>query len=175
MNGVIHGTGMGGRGYLYTNQDYGSFRWIFTLRHVTGGHAPCVLVWGTHPPPALDALGALQFQPPNGSSWDYRPGKNNAGGAYFTKVMHPAFDQTMWNQCELLANATTGVARMACCTIPMGATRCKASEVLDFKDATWTNHKAPLGLQVHNGGLIDEYKDLYVEANPAQDMFISTQ
>jgi hypothetical protein len=64
---------------------------------------------------------------------------------------------------------------MACCTIPMGATHCKGVEVLDFKDATWTNKSSPLALQVHNAGLIDEYRDLYVETNPTQNMLITTQ
>jgi hypothetical protein len=173
MNGVIHGTGAAGRGFLYTNQGYGSFRWIFTVRHVTGGHAPCVLVWGVSV--MLDAMGALQFQPPSGGSWDYRPGKNNGGAGYFTRLPHPVLTATAWNQCELLANATTGVARMACCTIPAGGSHCKGVEVLDFKDPTWTNKSSPIALQVHNGGLIDEYKDLYIEANPAQDMLITTQ
>jgi hypothetical protein len=173
MNGVIHGTGTAGRGFLYTDQSYSSFRWIFSLRHVTGGHAPCVLVWGVSV--MLDALGAIQFQPPNGGSWDYRPGKNNGGAAYFTKLPHPALDATMWNQCELLANASNGTARMACCTIPMGATHCKGVEVLDFKDATWTNKSSPIALQVHNAGLIDEYRDLYIETNPTQDTLITTQ
>ena len=69
----------------------------------------------------------------------------------------------------------TGTARMACCTIPAGATRCKGVEVLDFKDPAWTNKSSPIALQVHNGGLIDEYRDLYVETNPTEDVLITTQ
>jgi hypothetical protein len=174
-DGTIHGTGTAGRGYLYTKQDYGSFRWIFSVRHISGDHLPGVLFWGTHPPPALDALGALQFQLPNGQAWDYRPGHNNGGAAYFPKLPHPTLDASMWTECEVLADASKGFARLACCTIPMGATHCKGVEERDFNDPNWTNHKAPLALQVHNGGLVDEYRDLYVETDPVQGTLLITQ
>src|SRR5918994_1764510 len=85
--------------------------------------------WTAH---AKDAFvvkgGAIHFQPPNGGAWDYRPGHNNGGKGLFTKYPHPRWDIKKWAQCELLANGDTGIARMACCPLPDGATRCKAQE-----------------------------------------------
>jgi hypothetical protein len=73
-----------GRGVIYTQHEYLNYRLIFTMRHVSGqpDHQACVLIYGTIPPSGqkgLDALGAIQFQPPNGGHWDYRSGHNNSG------------------------------------------------------------------------------------------------
>jgi hypothetical protein len=160
--GAIHGNGTG-RGWIYYNKSQvGSFRWIFNVRQVKGNHAPTVLVWGTTTP-IRDALSAIQFQPPNGGHWDYRPGKNNGGGSLFTKLPHPKWSSKNWSQCEIVGNQTTGVARMACCPLTTGATTCKAVEVLDFKDPT-AGRVGPLAIQIHNKGINDEYKSLYVES-----------
>jgi 3-keto-disaccharide hydrolase len=80
QDGAIHGTGTQGRGWLYFNNQAGTFRWIFNVRQITGNHKPTVLIWGTTNP-IRDALSAIQFQPPNGGHWDYRPGHNNGGGS----------------------------------------------------------------------------------------------
>lgn len=162
------------RGTLSSKGDYDSFRLLFTLRHLpsTGSdHMPCVIIWGTRPPPN-DALGGIQFQPPNGGHWDYRPGKNNAG-AGFTSVAHDKIDRAQWAQCEIWAKASTGEARMACCNL--GATGpCKGLEVLKFKDAT-AGKKGPIGLQVHNTGLHDQYKNISIELDPKLDDLITTK
>jgi hypothetical protein len=34
VNGVIHGTGTAGRGWIYFNHQVGSLRWIFNVRQV---------------------------------------------------------------------------------------------------------------------------------------------
>ena len=52
---------------------------------------------------------------------------------------------------------------MACCPLPTGAATCKATEVLDFTDPK-AGQVGPLAIQVHNGGIPDEYKSLYVES-----------
>jgi len=162
QNGAIHGTGAG-RGWIYYNkQQVGDFRWIFNLRQVVGNHAPTVLIWGTTTP-IRDALSAIQFQPPNGGHWDYRQGKNNSGGSLFTGVAHTRIDPKAWSQCEIVGTRATGVARMACCPLPAGATTCKGVEVLRFKDPT-AGVVGPLAIQIHNGGITDEYKSLYVES-----------
>ena len=62
-----------GRGVIYTRNDYGSFRLIFTMRHVSGqpDHQACVLIFCSRPSEGekgLDALGGIQFQVPNGIS-----------------------------------------------------------------------------------------------------------
>jgi hypothetical protein len=175
QNGAIHGTGAG-RGWIYYNkQQAGTFRWIFNVRQVVGNHAPTVLIWGTTTP-IRDALSAIQFQPPNGGHWDYRPGHNNGGGSLFTRVSNPKIDRHKWSQCEIIANQTTGVARMACCPLPAGAVTCKAAEVLRFKDPT-AGRVGPLAIQIHNKGITDEYKSLYIEAPViiSPDAFITTK
>jgi hypothetical protein len=175
MGGVIHGNGPN-RGVLYTMNDYGEFRFIYSIRHLpnTGGgaHAPCILFWGTRTP-LQDAIAGIQFQTPNYGTWDYRtmPVHINAantpnpqGMPEFSKAPGaPTFDNTMWTQCEVLA-LSTGVAKMACCQ-PAGGPNmpCKAKEITDFNNST-AFHKGPFGLQVHNMGLHDEYKDIYVES-----------
>jgi len=173
LNGTIHGNGTA-RGWIYYNkQQAGTFRWIFTLRQVSGNHAPTVLIWGTTSP-IRDALSAIQFQPPNGGHWDYRPGHNNGGSGLFKQIAHTKIDSHNWAQCELIANMTTGFARMACC--PLGtATKCKAVEVLQFRDKT-AGRVGPLAIQIHNSGIHDEYKNLYIEAPVVQspDQFITT-
>jgi 3-keto-disaccharide hydrolase len=174
--GAMVSTGAG-RGVIYTADDYAKYRLVFAMRHVSGkpDHQACVLVFCTRPEEGkkpLDALGGIQFQPPNGGSWDYRVGKNNAGNGLFTHVMHTALDNKQWNQCELLAYGSRGEARMACCTLGTAA-RCKAAEVLRFKDPTAGNN-GPIGLQVHNAGLHDEYKDLYIEVDPPVDDYLTT-
>lgn len=172
--GAIHGNGTA-RGWLYYNkQQAGTFRWIFTLRQVKGNHKPTVLIWGTTDP-IRDALSAIQFQPPNGGHWDYRPGHNDGGGKLFKQLPHTSIDIKKWAQCELIGNMTTGVARMACCPLTGTAVTCKGVEVLQFTDKT-AGRVGPLALQVHNSGIQDEYKNLYIESPvvTSPDKFITT-
>ncbi len=160
-NGVIHLNGTA-RGWLYYNKQVDTFRWIFQVRHLTGDHKPTVLIWGSIKP-IRDALDAIQFQPPNGGHWDYRKGHNDGGSKYFKQAAHTHLDNTKWAQCELIANAKTGIARMACCTLPPTATTCKAVLILTFKDPK-AGRLGPIALQVHNKGLHDEYRGLYLES-----------
>src|ERR1044071_9688618 len=88
-----------GRGVIHTQREYTNYRLIFTMRHVSGqpDHQACVLIYGEMPlagQKGRDALGAIQFQPPNGSGWDYRPGHNNSGKEFFQKVPHRKFDRS---------------------------------------------------------------------------------
>jgi hypothetical protein len=173
-NGAMASTGQG-RGVIYSKADYANFRLIFTMRHVSGepDHQACVLVFCTRPPEGqkgLDALGGIQFQPPNGGHWDYRPGHNNSGKSLFTKVPHPKFDPHAWSQIELLVNAETGAARMAVAQ-PPGT---KAVEVLSFIDATAAK-PGPIAWQMHNKGLFDEYKDVLIEADPKEDRLLTVE
>jgi chitodextrinase len=173
-NGAIHGNGTS-RGWLYYNkQQVGTFRWIFNLRQIKGNHQPTVLIWGTTNP-IRDALSGIQFQPPNGGHWDYRPGKNNGGGSLFKQLPHDKININQWSQCEIIGNQSTGVARMACCPLAPGATTCKGVEVLDFTDKT-AGQVGPLAIQVHNANINDEYKSLYVESPviTKPDAFITT-
>jgi hypothetical protein len=175
QDGAIHGTGAGRGWIFYNTKQVGTFRWIFTERQVAGDHAPTVLIWGTTQQPYLDALGGIQFQPPNGGHWDYRPGHNNGGGSLFQQLPHDKIDVHAWSQCELIGNMSTGTARMACCPLTPSASTCKATEVLRFHDPT-AGRVGPLAIQVHNSGITDEYRNLYVESPVVTDpdQFITT-
>lgn len=172
-DGAIASTGVG-RGVLYSAKDYDNYRLIFNFRHVSGNpdHYGCVLVFCSRPQGddvPLDALAGVQFGLPNGNHWDYRPGMNNLGDAYFTTVTKTKLDGHAWSQVEILVDASKGTARMAVAQ-PPGS---KAVEVLDFKDAT-AGRIGPIALQMHNAGLFDEYKDLTIEMDPKDDRLITT-
>ena len=178
-NGVIASTGAG-RGTLYTANDYSHFRLTFLMRHVSGNkdHQACVLIFCRRPQEGvkpLDAIGGIQFQVPNGGHWDYRPTENgvkhnNGGGKEFTTVTKSKFNVHEWSQIEIVADAKTGIARMAVAQ-PPGT---KAVEILDFSDPT-AGHVGPIALQMHNAGLFDEYKDLKIEVDPASDDLLTTK
>jgi hypothetical protein len=172
QNGAMASTGTG-RGVIYTAKDYSRYRLMFTMRHVSGkpDHQACVLIFCTRPQgeeKALDALGGIQFQVPNGGHWDYRPGRNNAGGQEFTTVTRAQFDVHAWSRVEILADAVNGTARMAVAQ-PPGS---KAVEVLDFKDDT-AGKVGPIAWQMHNAGLFDEYKDVTIELDPEDDNLVT--
>jgi hypothetical protein len=173
-DGAMASTGAG-RGVIYTVDDYTHYRLVFTMRHVSGkpDHHPCVLVFCTRPAPGergLDALGAIQFQTPNGGHWDYRPGKNNAGTAYFTRPVRTTYDNRQWHQVEILVNAKAGVARMAVAH-PVGT---KAIENCVFSDPT-AGKTGPIAWQMHNAGLFDEFKDVRIEIDPKEDRLITVE
>jgi len=163
-----------GRGVIYTKREFADYRLIFTMRHVSGkpDHEACVLIYGTAPTAGqkgMDALGAIQFQPPNGGHWDYRPGHNNSGKELFKKVPHRRFDSHEWSQVELLVK-TNGTARMAVAQ-PVGT---RAVEVLIFNDPT-AGKAGPIAWQMHNKGLLDEYKDVRIEEHPREEKLITTE
>lgn len=173
-HGAICSTGAG-RGVLYTRGDYSRYRIIFEVRHVSGrpDHQPCVLVFCRRPPgPAakgLDALGAIQFQVPNGGHWDYRPGHNDAGKD-FSRPVRTRYDDHAWAQVEILVDAAKGVVRMAVAQ-PVGT---RGVENLDFANPA-AGRPGPFALQIHNGGLFDEYRDLRIEVNPADERLITAE
>ena len=164
-NGVLASVGAG-RGVIYTTGQYDRFRLVFDVRHVYGkpDHRAAVLIFCATPKEGekpADALEGIQFQVPNGGSWDYRKGKNNSGKGLFNRVVNPKFDEHQWARVELLVDAATGTARMAVAQ-PPGA---KAVEVLTFKDPA-AGRRGPIALQMHNKGLYDEFANIAVEANP---------
>jgi Domain of Unknown Function (DUF1080) len=174
VDGAMHSLAPA-RGVIYTANTYGDFRFIFTSRLVKdpANHLPCVLFWGN----ALtkDALYAVQVQPPNGYMWDYRPTgptSNKSPDQFEKRFGHPAFVVAEWNQCEMLGNKASGSLRFACCKAT-GSVPCKASEVVDFTDPS-AGQEAPLALQVHNAGMIEEFKDLYVESPVADPSTLVT-
>lgn len=168
-----------GRGVIYTVHDYSYFRLMFTMRHVSGSpdHPACVLIFCSRPQEGekpLDALGGIQFQVPNGGHWDYRPGMNNDGGMEFTTVTKAQFDPHAWSRVEILADAPKGTARMAV-EQPPGT---KAVEVLNFNNGT-AGKVGHIAWQIHNAGLFDEYfdeyKDVTIEVDPAENDLLSVR
>jgi hypothetical protein len=169
--GAMASTGAG-RGVIYTKDDYTHYRLVFTMRHVSGkpDHHPCILIFCTRPSVGergLDALGAIQFQTPNGGHWDYRPGQNKAGTG-FIRPIRTKYDNTQWHQVEILVNARDGTARMAVAQ-PAGT---RGVENLIFKDPA-AGKTGPLAWQMHNAGLFDEFKDVKIEIDPKEDRLIT--
>jgi 3-keto-disaccharide hydrolase len=173
--GAMHSLGTA-RGFIYTSSTYGDFRFIFTSRLVQdpANHLPCVLFWGNAV--GTDALAAIQIQPPRGYMWDYRtsgPTANKSPDMFETRLAQPGLAPTQWSQCEMLASQAAGTLRFACCGLTGTNTRCKGIEIVDFKDPT-AGKKAPLALQVHNAGMIEEFKNLYVESPVADPTALIT-
>jgi hypothetical protein len=148
---------------------------VFDVRHVWGrpDHRAGVLVFCTEPGAGekpMDALGAIQFQVPNGGSWDYRRGKNNSGRGLFTRLVNPRYDEHQWSRVEILVDPSTGIARMAVAQ-PVDA---PAVEVLVFRDET-AGQKGPFALQMHNKGLFDEFANIAIEENPVVNDLITVK
>lgn len=164
-----------GRGVLYTKGQYGRYRIIFDMRHVSGqpDHQACVLIFCTAPAEGekpMDAPAGIQFQVPNGGHWDYRKGHNNSGKGEFTALPHPKFDVHQWSRVEILVDAATGTVRMAVAQ-PVES---KAVEVLDFHISD-AGKSGPFALQMHNKGLFDEYANVAVEVDPADRDLITAR
>jgi hypothetical protein len=154
---------------IYTHDDLGDYRIFFQVRHVgaMGGkdHKPCTVMFGKRPgdptKPAR-ALGGAQFQPPLGGDWDY-----GVGGKFTQPNPRPMFDDTKWHQCEVLVREA-GSFHAACC--PIGDAPCKTLDVLSWKGP---GKKHPFDIMMHNGGLFDEYKEIWIELNPTGEALLS--
>jgi len=171
-DGAMASTGAD-RGIIYTAKDYGHFRLLFNMRHLSGNHQAAVLFFGTRSQAGekpLDALAGIQFQVPNGGHWDYRPGHNNKGGSEFTSPAKTRFDPKEWSQVEILVDAAKGTARMAVAQ-PVGT---KAIENHSFK-LPEAGKVGPIGWQIHNANLFDEYKDVRIEVNPTDDRLLTVE
>jgi hypothetical protein len=177
VNGAMHSVGTA-RGFIYTRAVYQDFRAIFTSRLVAdpAAHLPCVLFWGNSP--TVDALAAIQIQPPRGYMWDYRrtgPTANMSPDRFETRLGGPALVDTQWSQCEILTDRSAGTMRLACCQLTGTATRCKGVEIVDFKDPT-AGLEAPLAFQVHNAGMVEEFKNIAIESPvAAPNMLVTPQ
>ena len=159
--GAIASTGKGA--HAWTKEDYGDFRIFFQVKQISGDHKPCTTLFGNRPAGTSGSRGlsGAQFQPPNGASWDY-----GVGGT-FKRLVNPNFDVSKWHQCEILIKEA-GSFRAACC--PVGPTPCKGVEVLQW---TGKGKKFPFDIMMHNGGLMDEYKEIWIEDKPTLDGFLS--
>ena len=162
--GALSSTGVNGD--IYTAQDYGSYRIFFQVKQIKGNHKPCTTLFGKRPasPTAVGrGLGGAQFQPPNGASWDY-----GAGGT-FTRATNPNFNVNNWHQCEVVVKEA-GEFKAACCPVNEGGAACKGTLVLSWKG---TGRKHPFNFMIHNPGLFDQYRDVWLEENPTDEGFLS--
>jgi hypothetical protein len=162
--GVLASTGAAAD--IYTKEDIGDSRIFFQVRQIKGNHKPCTVMFGNRPADptkAARSLGGAQFQPPNGASWNY-----GIGGT-FKRLTNPNFNVANWHQCEILTKEA-GSFRAACC--PVGPTPCKAVEVLQW---TGKGKKYPFDIMMHNPGLFDEYREIWIEPNPTVDDLVSTK
>jgi|GEM_PF-1785555 len=170
-NGIMTSKGISGE--IFTTGSYSHYRILFShLHHIsaTSNHYGSALVFCKAPPPLVRGLQGVQFGIPNGWHWDYRPGHNNWGAAFFTVVNKTSFAQNAWSRVEILVDGRTGIARMAVAQ-PIGT---KAIEVLQFKDPAAIGSVGPVAFQIHNNGLFDEYKDITIEVDPAVNDLITT-
>jgi hypothetical protein len=165
--GVLASTGKAAD--IYTAEDLGDYRLFFQIRHLPamGGqdHQPCTTLFGKRPAdPTKPArgLGGAQFQPPNGYHWDY-----GVGGDFVNPPNRPKLNAREWNQCEVVVKEA-GSFKAACCAV--GPTPCKTGEVLSWKGP---GRKHPFDLMMHNGGLFDEYREIWIEKNQTDDSYLS--
>jgi hypothetical protein len=162
-DGVLSSTGKAGD--IYTKEDLGNYRIFLQVRHVSGDHKPCTVMFGKRPgdPNAVArSLGGAQFQPPLGGFWNY-----GVGGKFTQPNPRPPMDDTKWSQCEVLVKEA-GSFRAACCL--MGDTPCKTQWVLSW---TGPGRKHPFDIMIHNPGLFDEYKEIWIERDPTEDKLLS--
>jgi len=75
-----------------------------------------------------------------------------------------------WSRVEIVADAAKGRARMAVAQPPEN----KAVEVLAFEDPS-AGRVGPIAWQMHNAGLVDEYKDVTIELDPKDDALITVR
>jgi hypothetical protein len=149
---------------IFTKEDIGDARIFFQVRQISGDHKPCTTLFGNRPAGTSGSRGlsGAQFQPPNGAFWNY-----GVGGT-FKRLVNPNFDVKQWHQCELVIKEA-GSFRAACC--PFDAAKpCKGVEVLQW---TGKGKKFPFDIMMHNGGLMDEYREIWIEPSPKEDGFLS--
>ncbi len=84
--------------------------------------------------------------------------------------MRIRFELQQWAQVEILVNAKTGVARMAVAQ-PVST---RAIENLRFADSA-AGRPGPFALQMHNAGLVDEFRELRIEIDPKEDRLITVE
>ena len=161
VDGAIHGVTNETRGeLLLTDGDYGDFRLILKSRLVSESNHLGMCFWGDRRPDWGYGECVLVI-PPNGGMWDYHPGKKSPPRETLAK---PGFDPHVWHETEVLANLQKGTIRMAV----------NGVELVRYTDEDPARLKrGPIGLQIHSGASIVEYKDIEVEVNPKDDRLIT--
>jgi hypothetical protein len=93
--------------------------------------------------------------------WDYHAGK---GSPPRENLPHETFDAHVWHETEILAHLKDGTVRVAV----------NGVEVTRYKDEDPPRlRRGPIGLQIHSGASVVEYKDIEIETDPAEDRLIT--
>ena len=162
LDGAIHGVAEKGGQLILTDGDYADFRLILKSRLVSEKNHLGVCFWGDRRADWKYGECILVI-PPSGGMWDYHPGKK---GPPREKLPHPEFDPHEWHETEILANLAAGTVRMAV----------NGVEVTRYKDEDPTRlRKGPIGLQIHAGASVVEYKDLEIEVDPKDDRLLTVK
>ena len=162
-DGAIHGVTNETRGeLLLTDGEYGDFRLILKSRLVSETNHLGVCFWGERRPDWRYGDCILVI-PPHGGMWDYHAGK---GSPPRENIPHTKADPHLWHETEVLARLKSGSVRMAVNGI----------EIVRYKDEDPSRLKrGPIGLQIHSGASIVEYKDIEVEMDPREDRLITVK
>jgi len=159
-DGALDGNGTTGGALLITKDDYADFRLIVSSRMVAnmkGGHLG-ICFWGGHAP-AGKYNGCKLLIPPGGGSWDYA-GSGGLPGITKTPGVTAKFDSMQWHTSEIVCHQATGTCRMATDGV----------DLLTYKEPNPGRlKKGPIGLQIHSGTSEVQYKDVWVDAAPADD------
>jgi hypothetical protein len=159
-DGTLDGNGTTNGALLITKDDYADFRIIVSSRMVANngkGHLG-ICFWGAHAPAGKYNACKLLI-PPGGGSWDYGGG-GGLPGITKTPGVTAKFNSMEWHQTEIVCKQATGTCRMATDGV----------DQLTYKDPNPGRlKKGPIGLQIHAGTSEVQYKDVYVDAAPADD------
>lgn len=161
VDGAIHGVTDKTPGELIlTDGDYADFRLILKSRLVSESNHLGMCFWGERRADWRYGECILVI-PPNHGMWDYHPGK---GSPPREQLPHPQFDPHVWHETEILAHLKTGIVRVAV----------NGVEVTRYKDEDPARlRKGPIGLQIHSGASVVEYKDIEVEIDPTEDRLVT--
>ena len=162
VEGAMRGTGKGGN--IFTKEDYGSFRLIFTSRVASPEGNPGrdhlgVLFWGERTTNYSTGK-ALQVQPPHGAMWDYRANKG-LKPEHPNPRPRPRYQD--WHACEVLANIATGEVLAAVDGI----------QVTKYKHDPALLKRGPIGMQIHAAQGIFDHKDILIESDPIENRLIT--
>jgi hypothetical protein len=159
-DGALDGNGTTNGALLVTKDDYADFRLIVSSRMVanTGRGHLGICFWGGHAP-AGKYNGCKLLIPPGGGSWDYA-GSGGLPGLTKTPGVTAKFDSMQWHTSEVVCHQATGTCRMATDGV----------DLLTYKEPNPGRlKKGPIGLQIHAGTSEVQYKDVWVDAAPADD------
>ena len=155
---AIEGKTANGGQLLKSKDDYLDFRLILTERMVATPNHMGICFWGTRGGTGYG--GCIDVIPPSGALWDYGGGGMQPGG------VGPANNpiKYLWHQVEILATGSTGEILVAV----------NGKQTTTYKKAG-RGKNGPIGLQSHAKANDQEYKDIWVEANPKEHKLLTVR